>query len=373
MKGLVYLLEYKEHFHGSDLEKIELTYGIKKENIISFSANVNPLGISYKLREELSSHIDAITSYPDREYTSLRKCIAEYVDTDYRNILVGNGSTELISLVIQILKPSKALIAGPTYSEYEHEISLYNGRSQYFRLQEHDGFNLNLQALQKALTSKTDLLVICNPNNPTSSQIDNGTMRQILDTCKEKGIFVMVDETYVEFSSDYKNITSIPLTKYYNNIIILRGVSKFFAAPGLRLGYAVCGSRQLIKEIDSRKNPWTINSLAAIAGEIMFNDKEYIKKTINLISSERERICQILENVPGIKFYKPNANFILLKILKDNITSEDLFETAIKKGLMIRDCSTFPFLDNKYIRFCFMKPEDNNALLEVITSKLEHA
>lgn len=364
------MLEHKEHFHGSDLEKIEAVYGIKKEDITSFSANVNPLGISYRLKKELSSHIDAITSYPDREYTSLRKCIAEYAHTDYKNILTGNGSTELISLVIQILKPSKALIAGPTYSEYEHEISLYNGRSHYFRLQEHDDFNLDIDALQKALTSKIDLLVICNPNNPTSSQIDRKTMRKILDTCKEKGIFVMVDETYVEFSKDYQNITSVPLTEYYNNIIILRGISKFFAAPGLRLGYAVCGNRQLLKEIESRKNPWTINSLAAIAGEIMFKDTDYINETINLISSERERICSILEQVSGIKFYKPHANFILLRILKDKITSEDLFDAAIKKGLMIRDCSTFPFLDNKYIRFCFMKPEDNDALLKVLLDEL---
>lgn len=365
------MLEHKEHFHGSDLEKIETVYGIKKENITSFSANVNPLGISYRLKKELSSHIDAITSYPDREYTSLRKCIAEYTHTDYKNILVGNGSTELISLVIQILKPSKALIAGPTYSEYEHEISLYNGRSHYFRLQEYDNFNLDIKALQKALTAEIDLLVICNPNNPTSSQIDRATMRIILDKCKEKGIFVMVDETYVEFSEDYENITSIPLTEYYNNIIILRGISKFFAAPGLRLGYAICGNRQLLKEIDSRKNPWTINSLAAIAGEIMFNDTDYIKETIDLISSERKRICSVLQSVSSIKFYKPNANFILIRILKDGITSEHLFDAAIKKGLMIRDCSTFPFLDNKYIRFCFMMPKDNDVLLKVLLSELE--
>ena len=112
-------LEPKEHFHGSDLEKIEEIYGIPKENIISFSANVNPLGISYDLRKELPKHLDAITRYPDREYTSLRKCIGEYVHTDYENILVGNGSTELISLVAQIMQPKNALIVGPTYSEYE--------------------------------------------------------------------------------------------------------------------------------------------------------------------------------------------------------------------------------------------------------------
>ena len=364
------MIQPKEHFHGSDLEKIEAVYGIKKEDIISFSANVNPLGISYQLRTGLTEHIDAITSYPDREYTQLRKCIGEYIHTDYQNILVGNGSTELISLVIQLLHPQKALIVGPTYSEYEHEVTLGGGRSHYFRLKETDDFHLNLEELQEALSHNVDLLVICNPNNPTSSQIDRRTMRNILDTCKERDIFVMVDETYVEFSEAAEEITSIPLTEYYNNIIILRGISKFFAAPGLRLGYAICGNHQLLKEIDSKKNPWTINSLAAVAGEIMFQDKKYIEDTKQLISSERTRICQLLDHCPAVKYYPPHGNFILLRILQDNVTSYDLFETAIKKGLMIRDCSTFPFLDNKYIRFCFMKPEDNDALLKVLLEAL---
>ena len=365
------MIEQKEHFHGSDLEKIEKIYNIKKEDIISFSANVNPLGISYKLREELPAHIDAISSYPDREYTSLRKAIGNYIDIDYENILVGNGSTELISLVIQLMKPKKALIVGPTYSEYEHEIELGGGRSRYFRLKESDNFILQEEALFEALTADTDLLVICNPNNPTSSQITRKTMRNILDHCKENGIFVMVDETYVEFSENSDEITSIPLTQYYNNIIILRGISKFFAAPGLRLGYAICGNHKLMKEMDSFKNPWTINSLAAIAGEIMFTDETYIQDTINLISSERERICRILDNYPLVKYYKPHANFILLHIEKEGVTSDELFEAAIRKGLMIRDCSSFPFLDNKYIRFCFMNKEDNDALLDVLLEKLK--
>ncbi len=365
------MIEHKEHFHGSDLEKIEATYGIPKESITSFSANVNPLGISYRLREGLMEHLDAITSYPDREYTTLRKCIAAYTGADHRNILVGNGSTELISLVIQILRPKMALIVGPTYSEYEHEVSLGGGRSHYFRLKETDSFELDPDDLQRALNSNVDLLVLCNPNNPTSSQIDRQAMRKILDTCKEKGIFVMVDETYVEFSETADQITAIPLTEYYNNIIILRGISKFFAAPGLRLGYAICGSRHLIKEIDSKKNPWTINSLAAVAGEIRFQDADYIRDTKNLISSERQRICQILDKCPAIKYYPPHGNFILIRILREDITSMDLFEAAIRQGLMIRDCSTFPFLDNKYIRFCFMSPEDNDALLNVLLDKLD--
>ncbi len=363
------MIKHKDHFHGSDLEKIESIYGIKKEDIISFSANVNPLGVSPLLRATLSEKIDAITTYPDREYTSLRKCIADYCHTDYENIIVGNGSTELISLFIQIEHPKKALVIGPTYSEYEREIALGGGTTLYYPLKEKDDFALDVEDFVAQLNESIDLLVICNPNNPTSSCITRKAMRRILDVCKQYDIYVMVDETYVEFADNMAEIDSIPLTNYYNNIVILRGTSKFFAAPGLRLGYAITGNKDLIKAINTRKNPWTINSLAVVAGETMFKDTAYIEATKQLISAERKRCYQALAASPDYKVYKPSGNFMLAKIVNENLTSEYLFDKAIKQGMMIRDCSTFPFLDNKYIRFCFMNPEDNSRLLKCLLER----
>ena len=363
------MLQHQDHFHGSDLEKIEKIYGIRKEEIISFSANVNPLGISPLLRRTLTEHIDAITAYPDREYTSLRQCIAGYCGCEAEHVIVGNGSTELISLFIQIEHPKKAMIIGPTYSEYEREISLGGGTTLYYPLREDNDFHLNVADFTAHLNENIDLLVLCNPNNPTSTAITRKDMRLILDVCKQHDIFVMVDETYVEFAENMDEITAVPLTNFYNNIIILRGTSKFFAAPGLRLGYAITGNPDLIKAINTRKNPWTINSLAVIAGELMFTDEEYIQQTKFLISSERARIYEIFKNHPDFKPYKPSGNFMLLKILREDITSADLFDKAIRKNMMIRDCSTFPFLDNKYIRFCFMMPEMNDKLIDCLLSK----
>lgn len=360
------MIKHKDHFHGSDLEKIEEIYGIKKEEIVSFSANVNPLGVSPLLRSALSEKIDAITTYPDREYTSLRKCIAAYCGTEYENVIVGNGSTELISLFIQIEHPKKALVIGPTYSEYEREIALGGGTTLYYPLKESDNFKLNVEDFLTHLNESIDLLVICNPNNPSSSSIRRGEMRHILDACKQHDIYVMVDETYVEFADDMEEISAVPLTNYYNNIVILRGTSKFFAAPGLRLGYAVTGNRDLIEAINTRKNPWTINSLAVVAGETMFRDREYIEQTKRLISSERARIFDLLKKNPDFKVYEPSGNFMLVRILKENVTSQVLFDRAIREKMMIRDCSTFPFLDNKYVRFCIMKREDNDRLLDCL-------
>ena len=364
------MLTHKDHFHGSDLEKIEKVFGIKKENIVSYSANVNPLGISHKLREVLSQHLDAITRYPDREYTKLRQCIADYTGAQMENIIMGNGSTELISLFIQTNHPKKAMILGPTYSEYERDINLGGGSCIYFPLKEENNFQMDVNALCHQLDDNLDLLVLCNPNNPTSSAISRKEMRRILDACMEHGIFVMVDETYVEFAPDEKNVTSVSLTNYYSNLIILRGTSKFFASPGLRLGYAITGNRDVAKEINTRKDPWTINSLAEIAGQIMFQDEDYIRETKELITSERARLYQELSSWDTVRVYEPQANFILMKILKEGVDAEILFEHCIRKGMMIRNCSTFPFLDSQFIRFCIMSPEDNDRLMEAFRELL---
>ncbi len=357
------MLTHKDHFHGSDLEKIEKVFGIKKEDITSYSANVNPLGISRKLREVLADHLDAITKYPDREYTKLRQCIADYTGAQMENIIMGNGSTELISLFIQTTHPRKAMILGPTYSEYERDVNLGGGTCVYFPLREENEFRINVEELCRQLNDGLDLLVLCNPNNPTSTAITNKDMRRILDACMEHGIFVMIDETYVEFAPEDKKVTSVGLTNYYSNLIILRGTSKFFASPGLRLGYAITGNQDVAKEINTRKDPWTINSLAEIAGQIMFQDSEYISETKELISRERSRVFQELSSWDSVKVYEPKANFILMKIVKEGVDSGMLFEHCIRKEMMIRDCSTFPFLDSQYVRFCIMSPEDNDRLL----------
>lgn len=364
------MLNHKDAFHGSDLEKIEAIYGIKKEEIISFSANVNPLGISYRLKSTLAHQLDAITSYPDRDYKELRSCIADYTHAQMEHIIVGNGSTELISLFIQTQHPKKALILGPTYSEYEREIGLGGGTSMYYPLEEKNDFELDVDHLCSSLNDSIDLLVLCSPNNPTSTAITRKQMRKILDTSLRYGIFVMVDETYVEFADNERELSCVSLTNYYTNLIILRGTSKFFAAPGLRLGYAITGNPDVSKAINTRKNPWTINSLAEIAGRLMFPDKEYIQKTRELISRERTRMYEELSGWDTVKVYKPAGNFMLMRILKEDVTSDMLFEHCIRQKLMLRDCSSFPFLDNSYVRFCFMMPEDNGRLLTAFSEIL---
>ena len=350
-------------FHGSDLELIEQHYGIPKDQIISFSANINPLGMSPAFRQSLLENIDQVMAYPDREYTALRSALSEYCKVPAEHILVGGGATELISRFIQCILPKKAMLLSPTYSEYEREIKLSGGELIPYYLEPDQEFRLDLPAFCSALDASFDLLILCNPNNPTGSVLRHDELHIILEHCKKQDISVMIDETYVEFAENIADVTAIPFTQQYENLFVLRGISKFFAAPGLRFGYAVTGSQRIRDVIQSTKNPWTINSLAASAGASMFSDEEYIRRTKEFISSERKRLVSILMEEPGLHVYPPAANFILMKILKDGLTSFEVFEHLIKDGLMLRDCSSFEGLDGQFIRFCFSASENNDRLV----------
>ena len=355
-------------FHGSDIEKICEVYQLKPEEIVKFGANVNPLGLSEHVKEQLAGRLDILSSYPDRNYTSLRSTISEYCNIPAEFILPGNGSSELIALLIQQRNPKHTLILGPTYSEYSRELSFSGSTQEYYHLREEDNFVLDVDDFCRTLDGKYDFLILCNPNNPTSSAISINDLRRIVSFCNERNIFVMIDETYVEFAPDINEITAVSLTREFTNLMILRGVSKFYAAPGMRLGYGITGNLEFLKKMKEKQVPWSLNSLGALAGELMLKDKNYIRHTRDLILSERTRLLKALENIPTYKTYPAYANFLLLKIQKPGLTSRDVFDACIRQGLMIRDCSSFECLDGEYIRFCIMHPEDNTRLLNILES-----
>ncbi len=356
----------KPHFHGSDIEEIEKYYGIPKESIVGFGANVNPLGLSTNVKKQITENLDIITTYPDRKYTSLRKTIGNYCNVNPEHVVVGNGSTELISLLIQHICPKKALLFGPTYSEYERELELCGGKMDHYYLSPAKKFQIDLDEFLNVLDSSIDLLILCNPNNPTSSAILLEDMEVILEHCKKMDIFVMIDETYVEFAPEIEKVTSMPLVSEFDNVMVIRGISKFFAAPGLRLGYGVTSNFDFMKVLHTHQNPWSLNSMGAFAGELMLKDSAYIFETRKLIRTERARIYEALLKIEKLQTFRPMANFFLVKILADGVTSFDVFDHLIRQGLMIRDCSSFTCLDGEYIRFCIMKPEDNTRLLKAL-------
>lgn len=355
------------HFHGSDIEAASVFYNIPQDQIICYSSNVNPLGLSATLKQKMADNLDLFSSYPDRNYTNLKSALAKYNQANSEYFLVGNGSTEMISVLIKTRRPKKALIIAPTYSEYERELSLIGCSLNEYILNEEKDFKLDLNDFEHTLESQGyELVILCNPNNPTSSALTVKELKELLHLCQRNNCFLMIDETYIEFTEDIHNFTAMSLLDEFDNFIVLRGVSKFFAAPGMRFGYAATSNQELHQAFTRLQNPWSLNSLAAYAGEVMFFDTEYIQKTKNFIISEKNRMLDALSRIPTLKVYPAYANFILVKILNPTFTSHDIFDQLMKKGLMVRDCSSFGSLNGEYFRFCIMHQEENSILIESI-------
>lgn len=359
--------------HGGDLDIISRRYGIPKKDILNFSGNVNPLGLPEEVKKAVADNLDAICDYPDVSYLKLRSAIADYTGADAESILAGNGSTELISTYIKTLEPKRSIIISPAYSEYQREIELTGGKDGIilFPLLEEEDFVLDLDRLKKLITDQTDLVVLCNPNNPTGSYVAADSLRELLDTLKAHSAYLMIDETYIEFADEVDKISAMPLTKEYDNLFIIRGTSKFFACPGLRLGYSACSDKKLREKAAQFKDPWSVNSYAELAGCVMFTAKDFAQKTRSLIISERSRIRAELSKWDSIKLYDTQSNFFLFKILREDVTAASVFEKLIRQGLLVRDCSSFPYLDGHYIRFCIQLPEQNDLLIKLLKAELE--
>ena len=356
--------------HGGNIDAIKRTYGILKDQIIDFSGNVNPLGAPPSVLHAVMKNLSVLSHYPDACYVDLRAAAAAYAGVSQEAVLVGNGATELIALFIktQVCAGQKAVVVAPAYSEYEREINNALCGLDLFPLEETDGFNLNVPKLLVRLSSdaQTKLLVMCNPNNPTGTAVPQDDMIQILDYCIQRGICVMVDETYVEFAAD-DSLSAAGLVGGYPNLFVIRGTSKLFAVPGLRLGYALCGCANTRDKINTYQNPWSVNTLADIAGRVMFADKSFIAQTRALILTEKQKIRAILETWPNIRLYDSHANFMLVKLLENcPHTSSEIFEKLIQQRLLIRDCAAFSFLGDRFIRFCILMPKENEMLLAAL-------
>lgn len=350
-----------ETVHGGDLDAAVRLYGLKREEIKDFSGNINPFGMPESAKKAIIDNIEKASTYPDKNYLELRMAIAKYVGADTKSVIVGNGGTELISLFIRATGAKKALIVAPVYSEYEREIRINGGSCVYYALREERSFSADISDLCAHINGDIDLLAICNPNNPTGTAISSDDMETVVRACSERNIRVLIDETYCEFA-DVLKYSSVSIAEKYDGVIVIRGVSKFFASPGLRLGYAVCGEKMLA-EMDKIRDPWTVNILAAIAAEAFFYDKDYIEATKLFFTEERERVKNRLSQIKSIRVYETVTNFQLFKLLTGEISSADIFEKLIAKGMMIRDAKSFMFLDSSFLRFCFLKREDNDCLL----------
>lgn len=369
----------KTDFHGGNIYKIFREKNIDK--ILDYSSNINPYGLPENLKKEIFEKLFVLERYPDPDYIELREKIAEKNNLNIENIIVGNGATEIIFLFMKILSPKKVLIVSPTFGEYERAIkasTLANDSLEinYFELKEAENFVLNIKNLETELENNYDLLILCNPNNPTGQFLKLKKLEEILKICEQKNTKLFVDEAFVEFVEDWENESIINSKENKENLFVIRAFTKFFAIPGLRLGYGICFNKNLLKKMLEKKEPWSVNNIADLAGQTVLDDENYIQKTKEWIKDQKKYMYENLNKIEGLRAYKTEVNFILLKIednlLEKGLDVKNLRKKMLEKGILIRDASNFIYLDKHYFRLAIKDKLNNEKVIETLTSILKN-
>ena len=368
----------KTDFHGGNIYKIFREKNIDK--ILDYSSNINPYGLPENLKKEIFEKVFVLERYPDPDYIELREKIAEKNNLNIENIIVGNGATEIIFLFMKILSPKKVLIVSPTFGEYERAIkasTLANDSLEinYFELKETENFVLNVKNLETELENNYDLLILCNPNNPTGQFLKLKKLEEILKICEQKNTKLFVDEAFVEFVEDWENESIINSKENKENLFVIRAFTKFFAIPGLRLGYGICFNNNLLKKMLEKKEPWSVNNIADLAGKTVLDDENYIQKTKEWIKDQKKYMYENLNKIEGLRAYKTEVNFILLKIednlLEKGLDVKNLRKKMLEKGILIRDASNFIYLNKHYFRLAIKDKLNNEKVIETLTSILK--
>lgn len=353
----------KDLGHGANVNNMAKQLGKNEENIIDFSSNVNPHIIS-NLGKYVLEGLEKSRSYPDINYTNLRENISDYINIDSKNIIPGNGATEIIYLLMKSIKKRIAIL-NPTFSEYGRGAKLNDLEVINFHLKEEDNFSIDLDEIQQNI-EKFDSLFVCNPNNPNGKVKD---LNRLLDLMIENNKLLIVDETFMEFVENEEQYSLVNRVKETPNLFILKAVTKFFGMPGLRLGYGVTSNEEIIETIYHYKEPWTINSFAENLSNYLFKDKEYIKNSKDYYISERKFMLEELRKISRLKVYDTDTNFILIKLrdYEANLLKLELFE---KYNILIRDASNFIGLDKNYVRVAIKSHKDNKILIESLNKIL---
>jgi histidinol-phosphate aminotransferase len=334
---------------GKSKDEIAKKYGFEASDVIKLASNENPLGPSKKAVEAIKKHAKEVSAYPEHDPQELKKEIANYVHLSENNVVIGNGSDEILDLIIRMFvsKKDKVLIPIPTFSIYTSLVKLSSGIPVFFSFGK--DFCYDARKILEKIDRKTKIAIICSPNNPTGSTISQEDLRKVL----RNKVIVVVDEAYAEFSEGSSSV----LVNEFENFIVTRTFSKAFGLAGLRIGYALA-SEGIAEQMSKIKIPFSINHLAQKAAIASLKDKKHLKRTVDVVKRGREFLFKEISKIPGVKVYPSQANFLLI-----NVNSKEIVQRLLKRGVIVRDCSSFYGLDESYIRVSIGTAQENLKFL----------
>ncbi len=349
---------------SSVLNHIPVIHGaripLKNSNsVIDFSSNINPIGMPFSVKSIIKQNIDEIQNYPDYSSSKVFSSLKAYTGLEKNNLTIGNGAIEIIyNFCLAFLsKNTKILIPIPTFQEYEVASKLNNSKITYFK-------TMNLSESLDEFISKipnNGCVFLCNPNNPTGSLLTKQQILKIIKAAKKISTLVFVDECFIELVPT-SNESVISYVNKYDNLFVLRSLTKSFGIPGIRIGYGAA-SKKIIKIMEKIKIPWSVNTLAQKAAIESLKNKTHLSKSKSVIRKESHYLKNKISKLKSFDCFDSSTNFILIKS-KHNSTS--LQTRLLKKNILIRDCKNFRGLNNNYIRIAVKSHPDNLKLVKAL-------
>lgn len=353
--------------HGGNVYAVARQTGAAPERLLDYSANINPLGLPTSAADAVRAALASVVHYPDATAAALKDVISRRYGVAAELITCGNGAAELLYVLCHMRRPRRVLVAAPTFCEYERAARAAGAAVAYFPLYADDGFALDPDAFVAKLPG-IDIAFLCNPNNPTGRLVPRAAVETVAAAAARRGAWLVVDESFLDFLPAAAEHTCRPLLGAYSNLIVLQSLTKFYAIPGLRLGFLLADPA-VGALLDRGKDPWNVNTLAQAAGAAALADEGYRAASVATVAAAREEFFRSLAALPGLQPFPASANFILARLA--GRTASALRQSMLRDGILIRDCSNYPGLSPDYIRLAVKMPEQNARVLAALDKYLK--
>lgn len=337
--------------HGGDI------YG--KDVYLDFSANINPLGTPPGVLEAVKASLGQLHRYPDPYCRELTAAIAGFEGVPKSQILCGNGAAELIFSFCRCLRAKKALLPVPSFSEYASALAAAGCQAVYYPLAQKDDFALTEAFLPVLEEFDGEALLLCNPNNPTGQVIEKSLMEQILSLCERKGIFLFVDECFLDLTEGGEGLTLKDRLGQNENLLLLKAFTKSYGMAGLRLGCCLSGNARLLLAMSRDTQAWNVSIPAQAAGAAALKEQAFLERARNIIFHQRPQMAAAMKKM-GLTVIPSRANFLLF------YSEKELYAPLLARGIQLRSCDNFPGLGRGWYRAAVKLPEENRILLSAM-------
>lgn len=344
--------------HGGDLVSAQAH---APGPLLDVSVNLNPLGMPPSVAQAAREAIGAADTYPDPHCRALRQAIGEMDGVPDTAVVCGNGAAELLFRLALTLRPRRAMVTAPTFGEYERALAAVGCRVCHHYLKEERQFDLP-EGFLRTLRPDLDLLVLCNPNNPTGRLIDPGMLHAVLEYCEAHGIWLLLDESFWLFTDRAAQPDLAPLLMDHLHLLLLRSMTKAWAMPGLRLGYVLSGNRTLVQQLAQCGQPWSVSGPAQRAGVAACRCRTWTEAGRVLVATQRPRLQQGLGEL-GFQVVESAANYVLFRAPGNG----QLQAQMLRQGVLLRSCANFRGLGPDWYRVAVGDQAQNARLLQALS------